>query len=70
MNRDEARRELAENLMLLAEALLDEEASGEYIGDVDKGEFKVTSSTASGMTVVAVTNWNAEEIEEWAEYIE
>lgn len=69
MTRDAARRELSENLMLLAEALLENEDAGEYKGDVDKGEFKITSSTGSGMTVVAVTNWDVEE-EEWAEYID
>jgi hypothetical protein len=70
MTRDEARRELAENLMMLAEALLDDEACGEYVGNVEEGEFEITSSTGSGMTVIAVTNWSPEEIEEWAEYIE
>ncbi len=72
MNKEDARKELAENLMLLAESLLDGDA-GEYSGTADKGQLKVTSATASGITVIAVTNWDIEEFEElyqWADYID
>ena len=69
MDRDRARKELAENLILLAEALLDDENAGEYTDFDDKGELKITSVTRDSTTVVAIKTWGTEE-EEWAEFIE
>lgn len=71
MTKEEARKELAENLILLAEALLDDETAGEYQCDLDTGELKVTSRTKNYITVIAVTSWSSENFEEeWADIIE
>lgn len=72
MTRDEARKELAENLMLLAEALLDDETAGEYKSDLDKGELKITSVLGNSTTVIAIKNWNYEYEDDdvWEDIIE
>lgn len=72
VTRDEARRELAENLMLLAEALLDDEKAGKYTDDLDGGELKVTSVLGNKTTIIAIKKWNYKELEEdeWADIIE
>lgn len=73
MTKQEARRQLAENLMLLAEALLDDEEAGLYQGDESMGELKITSVLGDSTTVIAVKNWGMteyEDDEEWADIIE
>jgi hypothetical protein len=73
MTRSEARRELAENLMLLAEALLDDENAGQYKDTLDGGELKVTSVLGNSTTVIAIKNWGYDQLEEddeWSDTIE
>ncbi len=73
MTRQEAKQKLAENLMLLSEALLSEDASGQFILDKMGEELKITSTMGDGKTVVVVGRWWYNEVEdedEWAEFIE
>lgn len=73
MTKEEARKQLAENLMLLAEALLDDESAGQYKSDEKTGELKVTSVCGNSTTVIAIKNWSYEPVEdedEWADTIE
>jgi len=66
MTKLEARKQLAENLMLLAEALLDDEDAGQF----KDGELKITSVLGNSTTVIAIKNWNYEELEDdWEEEI-
>lgn len=72
MTKSDARKQLADNLMMLAEALLDDEAAGQYTSNEFEGRLKITSKHPTGTTIVAVTNWNyskCEEEDEWDEYI-
>jgi hypothetical protein len=69
-SRDDARRELAERLMLLAEALLEDEDAGEWKSDEKTGELKITSVLGNSTSIVAVQNYSYEEMEEWADVIE
>lgn len=72
MTKKEAREQLAENLMLLAEALLEDETAGEFRTDGVSGELKITSVLGNSTTVVAIKNWRYDELEdddEWSEVI-
>jgi hypothetical protein len=74
MTRDEARRELAESLILLAESLFDDETAGDYKADEVTGELKITSTTRNGTTIIAIKNWDYEasdvDADYWADVIE
>lgn len=72
MTRDEARRDLAQNLMLLAESLLDDELAGQYKTDSKTGELRITSVLGNSTTVIAIKQWNYEELEDdiWDDIIE
>jgi len=72
MTRDEARKELAENLMLLAEALLDDELAGQYKIDSKTGELKITSVLGNSTTVIAIKQWNYEDLDDdtWEDILE
>lgn len=72
MTKKEAREQLAENLMLLAEALMSDEEAGEFHTDGRSGEIKITSMLGNSTTVIAIKNWRYDELEdddEWSEMI-
>ena len=70
MTKREAQRQLAENLILLAETLLDDETAGEYKCMDKQGELRITSVLGNSTTLVAIKNWNFEQLEDdWDEFI-
>ena len=64
MTKKEAREQLAENLMLLAEALLTDESAGEFRTDEKSGELKITSVLGNSTTVIAIKSWSYDELDE------
>lgn len=71
MNKREAQEQLAESLILLAEALLAGDDAGQFTQTEENGELKITSTTRDSTTIVVVKEWIYKENEdEWAEYLE
>lgn len=73
MTKKEARQQLAENLMLLAEALMEDDTAGEFRGNEVSGELKITSVLGNSTTVIAIKNWKYDDLDddpdEWNEFI-